>query len=445
MNIKIYKERMYEDVQDKKGTHRLFNTEVGKVTKTMIQKRLVELGPNAFSDAFNRYLEVFRMIPSPKDTMVWMIITEYYPTLTTDELDKETERRWGNMVIKEIFYPILHRFVGKNCKIDKNTKEGRLLSEYTYCMFNIFSCAVYVQGDDGHFYHMFDERVQQDKYTLADINGLVYSQVKAARDHAVEGIRSAFECDVRKNKKIDIDPMDLVEIANWYIRVVGIFEDPVSTSALAKLLFEKSQNKEDRDIAVAIFEDNQIELEAYYKHHADLDFVDRGKYEEYDSVQAFADVIGVEISEFFTEKDETGTERAVAPKANGEKKDNKEYGLMILNQIDRLHEALKGISSQTKVFNIKPNGVKTKKASVFGKYIAVASKIGDEWIILVDSIIPGAIYCWHGKSYLEGLEMYKNSKSYARTQPDVIHKNHNFKRLPISIYLQILKELNITL
>ncbi|MBR6166052.1 hypothetical protein IKQ65_00270 [Candidatus Saccharibacteria bacterium] len=445
MNINIYKERMYEDVRDKNGSKRLYTTEIGKVTKTTIKKRLVELGPTAFSAAFNRYLEVFKMIPSPQDTLVWEIMTEYYPALTTDELDKETEQKWGNMVVKELLYPILHRFVGKNYTVNKNTKEGKIISEYTYCMFNVFSSAVYVKGDDDHFYHIFDERSGTDEGTLKDVKGLIYDQVKAAREYAIEGIRSAFECGVRKSKDIEIDPMDLAEIVNWYIRVASILDDRNATEKLAKILFEKSQNKEDKDIAIAIFEDNQEKLEAYYKHRADLDFVDRGRYEEYDSVHAFGEAIGMEITEFFAEKDESETERSIKHASNGEKKDNREYGLMILNQIDRLHESLKNVSSQTKVFNIKPNSVKTKKASVFGKYIAVASKIGDEWIILVDSIVPGAIYCWHGKSYLEGLEMYKNSKSYARAQPDVVHKNHNYKRLPISIYLQILNELGISL
>jgi len=445
MNIDIYKERMYEDVPDKNGKKRLYNTEIGQVTKTMIKNRLVELGPKAFSEAFNRYLEVFKMIPSPQDTLVWMIMTEYYPALTTDVLDKETETKWGNMIVKELLYPVLHRLVGKDFKINKNTKKGKLVGEYTYCMFNIFSCAVYAKSEDGHFYHIFDERSGTDEPTLKDVKGLVFDQKEAAREYAVEGIRSLFECDVRRDKNIDIDPMDLVEIANWYIRIVGVLDARSTTDELAKLLFEKSQKVEDKDIAIAIFEDNQEKLEAYYKDHADLDFVDRGRYEEFDSVHSFGEAIGMEITEFFTEKDESETERHAKPVGNGEKNDNKAYGLMILNQIDRLYESLKRISSQTKVFNIKPNSVKTKKASVFGKYIAVASKIGDEWIILVDSIVPGAVYCWHGKSYIDGLEMYKNSKSYARTQPDVTHKNHSYKKLPITIYLRILEELGISL
>lgn len=425
---------------------RLFRVEIepGWVSTTAIFKSLVEMGPEVYKQAFDSFIENMGALPSSEDVIFCIIVDHYYPSL--DKVEESIADKWFDMIKNSIVPSVVSRFTDKNGKIDKKTREGKFIGAHTMRVFDVLASAVYVQKDGGHFYHILDERVEDRKTMTALVERAIFSQKKPAMAYAIDGIRSAFECDARQSKDVAIEPMDLVGIIDWYIKKTEIFTDPNAAVVLAKILYEKSQNDADKAIVIAVFEDNQEEFEKLYKRYPELDFVDRGKYEEFDTVDDFTSAAGIELAEFFAETDESSRQTYSPVKAkSGEKFDRKAYGLMILNEIDKLYEAMKPISSQIKIINIKPNSVKTRKAHVYGKLVAVAAKVDEKWYIILDSVVPGAIYCWHDKKYLEGLETLKSSRAYARSHENIVHKNHRFDKKPLAIYKQILKELGISL
>lgn len=440
---------LFRDIPDKKGVIvRNFYTEKGTEpwTKSKIYKYIVELGPEGYKKVFNEFVNEVKSIPRAEDVLLWMICEEFYPSIMTEELEDSVVRKWTDMILREIVVPIAIRFGSRKPSKRNPTKEDKIVNQHDICMFSVLGSACYILGEDGHFYHIFDKRVEEKPEITERIEANIFSRKDIARFAAINGVRVAFECDIRECMPSKFDPMDLAVIIDWLIKKTDIFGDQRSAEDLVKLLNEKSKNNADKDIVIAVFEYNLDDFEKFFKSHPKLDFVDRGRFEEFENVKGFKEAVGIELSEFFVEPADTGKEAVHAEHAPKTKRDTTPYSLEILNEIDKLHNALKCASSQTKVFNIKPNSVKKRKASVFGNYIAVAAKIESEWVILVDSIKPGsAIYCWHGKKYLDGLEIFKASKTYAREQDDIDHKNHRFDKKPFEIYEKMLKKLGITL
>ncbi len=450
LNLKIFQDRNEKfnpaEVIAKKldSAKTTIPTEKGNLTRTAIRKRIVELGPDAVSKTcLNVAIELHR-VPLIKEVFQQMVIDEFYPNVKSKMLNPERAKEWEAFILNDVTGPLMRQLNGV---ADSKSKEKKTLLEYTNCIPRLFAGCFYAPNDDrSHYIHIMDERYEKDKERLGAIRSLAIMGNEWAAQCAIQGIVNAF----KTIDNLGSFYLDVIGIIDWYIEVGKIFSYYRVAEAFAKILHACSKKGEkEKKICIAVFEDNQAALEKIYRSNKHLDFVDRGRYEEYESTEKIAGAAGFDIEEFFAEKTERETAKTTGtakPKGKRDSISKEEYGIEILNDIDELYGLLQPLSSSIKLFNIKPNEVKKKKATVFGKYVAVAAKIDEEWIILVDSIQPGnAIYCWKGEKYLEGLEKFKQNKAYAREQEDIDHKNHRFDKITVEIYRQLLADKGISL
>ncbi len=422
----------------------LVPTEKGELTKTAIRKRITALGPKGYSDTCLKVTVATHRVPLPQTILHQMVLDEFYPNMKNALFNPERVEKWDKFVYENVTIPLIAQLKSVS---DSKSKEKKTLLEYTNCIVRIYAGCFYALDTNlGHYVHIMDERYEKDPEHREAIDKMAIANNTNSAICAVQGIINAFEA-IEAMKSFY---MDLVEIIDWYIRVGRVFSYNRVAEELAKKLHEFSQKGEkEKKICIAVYEDNREALEKIYVSNKNLDFVDKGRYQEYSSIESITEAAGFSVEEFFAEKSEReamAASNGAKPQAKRDSVDKEEYGIGILNDIDELYGLLKPISSSIKIFNIKPNEIKKKKAVVFGKYVAIAAKIGVEWIMLVDSILPGnAIYCWKGSKYLDGLEKFKLNKAYARKQDDIDHKNHRFDKKTVDIYKLLLADKGISL
>lgn len=443
----------------KKVEEKIF-TEKGPFSVKEIERAFLQTDSDEFFDCFMSRMKRKNLAPTMRETMYQIICKKYYPGLLCHLVVVKDRQNWEDFIISEIVEPIRQHVYAK-AKANNRSKEAMTYAYWYSCVGATFGSPHYVKLDDGRVMHLFDQRIDRKpdpdnpKDKPEKHQEPLNTYVKADPVHAIEMALVGIDMVFKSKKEIG-SKESMIGIIDWYISASKMTSDRPSMIRLARKL--KAWSREDdqtiKDVTIGVFEDNQRALDDVYRSHPELDFVDRGRYEEFASVDLFAKAVGLELSseheEFFTEPSEREPDEfssgGNSGGAKGETEKDPDYGAKILTSIDKFCSLVAPLASSVKVFNIKPNEVKKRKADVFGKYVAVAAKVGDIWWILVDAVKPGnAIYLWHDKSYLDGLETFKQSKAYAREQKSVDHMNHSSKRKTIDIYCEICKRNGLTL
>lgn len=450
------------EIGDGKKSERMILTGKGAYSVEEIERAFLRIGSEEFFDCFMASLKSKNIAPTMRETMYQIICKMYFPGLLTHVVVVYDRDNWEKFVLSKIVEPIRLRVYAK-AKENRKSKEAMTYNFWYSCIGASFGSAHYAKSKDGYVLHVYDKRLDRepDPDNPKDKPGkhqeTLETYIKADPEHArlmaLVGIDTVFQ-----NKKEIGSKESMIKIIDWYISMSKMASDKSMMRQLATNLKAWS-NKDDqtiKDVTIGVFEDNQRALDEVYRTHPELDFVDRGRYQEFASVDLFAKAVGLDLSseneEFFTEAAPRERDEYSAVEKMSEATDKKEkdpdYGAKILASIDKFCLLVAPLASSVKVYNIKPNEVKKKGAEVFGEYVAIAAKVGDDWWILVDAIKSGnAIYLWneHGRSYLDGLETFKQSKAYAREQKSVDHMNHSSKRKTIDIYREICRRNGLSL
>ena len=449
MNIYSSKPTIIPDLSAMRG-ELVVETEIGDYGLSDFETVILTVNKDDFRKHYLALMNRMRAVPKMGEVLAYLISKVFYPTLNNTLVVIQNRGQWDAFIKSEIAEPIRIKLY-KKAKADQKSKEFRLY-EYWYSITgSIYGTPELVELSDGRVFHILDKRLNEKpdpekpnkviRPHEEPLRFLLESNLESTRELANIGIATIF------NSKEEVKTAEnMISIIDWYINETSLMEDEEEALKLAKKLarVSKSETQMVKEAAVAVFENHQEAFEQIYKRYPELDFIDKGRYEEYSNLEAFAKVAGLAITtesaEFFVETSECGHNLAGKGGITDGPKTEKDpdYGSKILGSIDSICKLIAPLATNVKIFNIKPNEVKKKKADVFGKYVAIAAKIGEEWYILVDAIKTGnAIYLWHGKKYVQGLETFKLSKENARKQKNVDHRNHSSKKKTIEIYREI--------
>ncbi len=415
-----------------------FGTEIGEITKQEIREAIVDYDKDEYREVFWKLMKEKKIVPTMREVMIRIVKMKYYPGLLNPILIIPDRDNWDSFISAEIVEPI-RISIHKRAEAKKKAKERACYSYYGACVGTAYACLELLRTDDGIF-HIMDRRIDGDDNRQKPLDFFLKNSGSHGAEMTVQGIKYVFE-----NFDMIGDVGNAADIIQWYIDVSGLGSN---LQDLAELLKEKSKDKSEtvRKIALLVYEENQASLAKIYAKQPDLDFVDKGHYEEYADIDKIAKIAGLslETEEFFPGNPGEPDAQAVSgrrPRTRIKSDETIRYGNAILDCLKRFHTMVSQIATTTKIFNIKPNEIKKRKTQVFGKYVAVAAKVDDEWWIVIDAISKNnAIYLWHGKVLVEGLEHFKLTKSYARDQENVDHKNHNQDKSTLEIYFSICRE-----
>jgi hypothetical protein len=220
----------------------------------------------------------------------------------------------------------------------------------------------------------------------------------------------------------------------WYLTEFGLLEDDRFCKPILQYLHSFCQKGENsREGLLNFYETNADVLNPVFAKYPEYDFIVHGKYQRYEMVSSIANKLEITMQEYaiiLRLFKKTGNR---PPAGSGTKSRQRRYIMTakqhreaVLATIDHVNNILIHLPLETAVFNIWPNELKGRLvAKEVGPYIGLAFHYKAKWWILVDSTRrESAIYLWSGDNQRTGLDIFTESRTYARTRKDVFSKNH---------------------